>query len=126
MNVAWEVESGSGVVAQSKLMALFADVGEEDWTVTLLIWTPCQSLMMSENLLLTVMLWVKSGPDKDRSCRARAQHESIHGSPVLEPVGLVNTQGHHLDPNRFKCRITWPADDYPQVTCVYPCMPKAP
>ena len=70
MNVAWEVESGSGVVAQSKLMALFADVGEEDWTVTLLIWTPRQSLMRSENLLLTVTLRVKSGPDKDRSCRA--------------------------------------------------------
>ena len=56
----------------------------------------------------------------------RAQHESIRGSPVLEPVGLVNTWGRHLDPNRFKRRITWPADDYPQVTCVYPCMPKAP
>ena len=50
----------------------------------------------------------------------RAQHESIRGSPVLKPVGLVNKRGHHLDPNRFKCQITWPVDDYPQVTCVYP------
>ena len=49
----------------------------------------------------------------------RAQHKSIHGSPVLEPVGLVNMWDRHLDPNRFKHRITWPADDYLQVTCVY-------
>ena len=57
---------------------------------------------------------------------SRAQHESICGSPVLEPGGLVNMQGRHLDLNRFKHQITWPMDDYPQVTCVYLCMPKAP
>ena len=60
-----------------------------------------------------------------RPC-TRAQHESICGSPVLEPVGLVNMWGHHLDPNRFRRRITWPMDDYLQVTCVYLRMPKAP
>ena len=32
----------------------------------------------------------------------RAQHKSIHRSPVLEPVGLVNMRGHHLDPNGSK------------------------
>ena len=57
---------------------------------------------------------------------ARAQHESIRRSPVLEPVGLVNMWGCHLDPNRFKRQITWPMEDYLQVTCVYLCMPKAP
>ena len=56
----------------------------------------------------------------------RAQHESICRWPVLEPVGLVNMWGHHLDPNRFKRWITWPADDYLQVACVYLRMPKAP
>ena len=55
---------------------------------------------------------------------SRAQHESIHGSPVLEPVGLVNMRGRHLDPNGFRHRITWPADDYLQATCVYLCIPK--
>ena len=54
----------------------------------------------------------------------RAQHESIRRSPVLEPVGLVNMRGCHLDPNGFRCRITWPTDDYPQVTCVYLRIPK--
>ena len=58
--------------------------------------------------------------------RVRAQHESIRGSPVLEPVGLVNMWGRHLDPNGFRLRITWPADDYLQVTCVYLRMPKPP
>ena len=58
--------------------------------------------------------------------RNRAQHESIHGSPVLEPVGLVNMQGPHLDPNGVRCWITWPVDDYLQVTCVYLHMPKPP
>ena len=53
--------------------------------------------------------------------QTRAQHESIRRSPVLElePVGLVNMWGHHLDPNGFRHRITWPVDDYLQVTCVY-------
>ena len=56
----------------------------------------------------------------------RAQHESICRSPVLKPVSLVNMQGRHLDPNRFKHRITWLADDYLQVTCMHLHMPKAP
>ena len=56
----------------------------------------------------------------------RAQHESICRSPVLEPMGLVNMWGCHLDPNGFKRQITWPVDDYLQVTCVYLHMPKAP
>ena len=48
------------------------------------------------------------------------------GSPVLEPVGLVNMQSCHLDPNEFRHRITWPTDDYLQVTCMYLGMPKPP
>ena len=68
----------------------------------------------------------KNNEDVLAYTESRAQHESIRGSPVLQPVGLVNMRGPHLDPNRFKHRITWPADDYLQVTCMYLHIPKAP
>ena len=67
-----------------------------------------------------------SGSGAKHTSYGRAQHESICRPPVLEPVGLVNMWDCHLDPNRFKCRITWPTDDYLQVTCMYLRMPKAP
>jgi len=39
---------------------------------------------------------------------------------------VSHTRRPYLYPNRFRCQITWPTDDYPQVTCVHPRMPKPP
>ena len=59
--------------------------------------------------------WSKGEEDEERGMGCgwnRALHELICGSPVPEPAGWVNTKDPHLDPNGFKCRITWQMGQY--------------
>ena len=67
-------------------------------------------------------------------------HSSMHPTRIIQ-LGLSTSPsvdhlysnlwvwsawGCHLDPNGFRRQITWPTDDYLQVTCVYLHMPKPP
>jgi len=58
----------------------------------------------------------------------RAQHESIHRLPVLETCGVSSQHGGHtcIRTGFRRQNHLGPVDDYPQVTCVHPRMPKPP